>query len=233
MQGLFSEVNLIDVHHELLRNIVSLRVSEDLFDDLTDDHEAWAVAQQLESDTKPSLLTNDAPIIRRPFEEAEWNMAIAFPFQHSAQSRFSDGSYGVWYGGGDLETTVHETVYHWRNKLLSDAEGFLKPGVCIERRIYQVRCDAALINFKPVVKKYPDLIHPNDYNSSQAVGRKMHREGHPGLLTQSARCPGDVYAIFTPNVLSNPSHVCFMNYVTTSDGVEVQKELGKKWTVSS
>jgi hypothetical protein len=226
MTELFSQVSLIDIHRDLTRNIVSLRVSENLFDDLTDDVEAWQSAQQLELDTKPKLFTNDTPIIHRPFEESEWNMAIGFPFTHSIQSRYSDGSYGVWYGAGNLETTVHETVYHWRAKLLADAEGFLKPGVSIERKVYWVRCDAALIDLRPAVQKHPELIYPHDYTATQAIGRKMHHEGHPGLVTQSARCEGEVYAIFTPNVLSNARHTCFLTYITTDKGIEVQKTPG-------
>lgn len=230
MEALFSQVGLIDIHSDLTRNIVSLRVSENLFDDLTDDTDAWESAQQLESDTKPQLFTNQTPIIHRPFEESEWNMAIGFPFAHSAQSRYSDGSYGVWYGAADLETTVYETAHHWRTKLLSDAEGFLKPGVSIERKVYLVRCDSALIDLRPVVKKYPELIYPNDYAATHAIGRKIHHEGHPGLLTKSARYKkGEVYAVFTPNVLSDARPSCFLTYVTTSTGIEVQKAMGKAW----
>jgi hypothetical protein len=229
MDALFSKVGLADVHHDVLRNIVSLRVSEDLFDDLSDDHEAWVSAQQLELNTKPPIFTNNFPIIHRPFEEAEWNTAIGFPFMHTSISRYSDGTFGVWYGAGDLETTVHETAYHWRNKLLADAEGFLRPGVSVDRKVYQVRCDAALIDFRPIVSAHPDIVHPNDYTLTHAVGHKINREGHPGLVSESARCNGEVYAVFTPNVLSDVRHACFLTYITTQGGVEVQKESGKTW----
>jgi len=229
MEVLFSQVGLIDAHSDLSRNIVSLRVSENLFDDLTDDADAWQSAQQLELETKPNVFTNQPPIIYRPFQESEWNMAIGFPFLNSSQSRYSDGTYGVWYGAADLETTVCETVHHWRTKLLLDAEGFLKPGVSIERKVYLVRCDSALIDLRPVVQKFPELIYPEDYRATHAIGRKMHHEGHPGLVNKSARCKGDIYAIFNPDVLSNARHACFLTYITTDKGVEIQKTSGKKW----
>lgn len=230
MEKLFSHVGLTDIHSDLIGNIVSLRISENLFDDLTDDADAWESAQQLESETKPKIFTNQTPAIYRPFEESEWNMAIGFPFSHSAQSRYSDGSYGVWYGAADLETTVYETVHHWRTKLLSDAEGFLKPGVSIERKVYLVRCDSALIDFRPMVETHPQIIHPADYSATHAMGRKIYREGHPGLVTRSARYKdGDVYAVFTPDVLSDARHSCFLTYVTTSAGVQIQKMAGQAW----
>jgi len=229
MDGLFSHVGLIDIHRDLTRNIVSLRISEHLFDDLTDDVDAWQSAQQLELETKPKVFTKQTPVIHRPFEESEWNSVIGFPFLNSTQSRYSDGTYGVWYGADDLETTVCETVHHWRTKLLSDAEGFLKPGVSIERKVYLVCCDSALIDLRPLVQKFPEVCYPDDYTATYAIGRKMHHEGHPGLVSKSARCKGDIYAIFTPDVLSDARHACFLTYVTTDKGVEIQKTPGKKW----
>lgn len=233
MEGLFSQVGLIDIHSDLTRNIVSLRISENLFDDLTDDVDAWQSAQQLELETKPTVFTNETPVIYRPFQESEWNMAIGFPFLNSAQSRYSDGTYGVWYGADDLDTTVYETVHHWRAGLLSDAEGFLKPGVSLERKVYLVRCDSALIDLRPAVQKFPALIYPDDYTATHAIGRKMHHEGHPGLVSKSARCEGEIYAVFTPDVLSNARHTCFLTYITTDNGVEIQKIPGKKWMTLS
>jgi hypothetical protein len=228
VDSLFSSICLIDTHSDLTRNIVSLRVSENLFDDLTEDHEAWKAAQLLELETKPRLFGSNQPIIDRPFEEAEWNNAIGYPFQNSSESRFSDGTYGVWYGSDSIETTVYETAYHWQRGLLEDA-GFNKPGVVIERRIYLVQCDSALLDLRPLIESHPEILHPTDYTATHAIGRKIHREGHPGLVTQSARTKGEVYAIFTPKVLLNPRHSCYLTYVTTDDGVEIQRTPGTTW----
>ena len=229
MDALFSTLYLTDTHQNIARNIVSLRKSEDLFDDLTDDPEAWQAAQLLEMETKPKLFYSHQPIIDRPFEEAEWNAAIGYPFLNSSQSRFSDGSFGVWYGADSIETTVYETVFHWQNTLLNDA-GFNKPGVEIQRKIYMVQCDSLLIDLRPEIKSHPELLHPTDYSTTHSIGRKLHREGHPGLITKSARIAnGCVYAIFTPNVLSNPAHSCYLTYRTTATGVEIERAVGDIW----
>lgn len=228
MEALFSSLSLVDIHEDLTRNIVSLRVSENIFDDLSEDKESWESAQQLEMDTKPHLFESNQPVIYRPFEEAEWNTAIGYLFQNSSQSRFSDGSFGVWYGSDSLETTVYETVHHWRNGLLADA-GFTQSGIVIERKIYLVQCDSALIDLRPSIEKHPEILHPVDFTATHAIGGKIHREGHPGLVTKSARCNGEVYGIFTPNVLSNPRHTCYLTYTTTANGVEVKRNLGATW----
>lgn len=228
MGTLFSSVSLKDTHQDIIRNIVSLMVSENLFDDLTDDPEAWSEAQRLELETKPNFFNSSQPVIDRPFEEAEWNNAIDYPFKNSSQSRFSDGSFGVWYGADTIETTVYETIYHWQKKFLDDA-GFNKPGVVGERKIYLVQCDSALIDLRPAIMSYPEIVHPSDYTATHAIGSKIHRESHPGLITRSARTEGDIYAIFTPKVLSNPRHSCHLRYIITEKGVEVQKTPGKTW----
>jgi hypothetical protein len=229
--SLFSSLALVDIHQNLTRNIVSLRVSENLFDDLSDDPEAWHSAQLLELEAKPQLFNSHQPVIDRPFEEAEWNDAIGYPFQNAEQSRFSDGSFGVWYGADCIETTVHETVYHWQKGFLEDA-GFNMPGVEIQRRIYSVRCDSLLIDLRPTIKTHPEILHRSDYTATHAIGSKIHREGHPGLLTKSARAvQGDAVAIFTAKVLSNPIHTCYLTYITTENGVEIQRTPGITWMI--
>lgn len=230
MQALFSSLALADVHQDVTRNIVSLRVSRHLFDDLSDDPAAWSSAQQLELATKSQLFISSQPIIDRPFEEAEWNEAIAYPFQNSAKSRFSDGSFGVWYGADSIETSIHETVYHWQKGLLEDA-GFNRPGVEIQRRIYLVQCDSLLIDLRPCIVNHPEITHGSDYTTTHLIGSKLHREGHPGLITPSARSAGEVFAIFTPKVLSNPRHSCYLTYTTTAHGVEIQRTPGEVWMI--
>ena len=69
------------------------------------------------------------PAIHRPFEEAEWFNAIGWPFQHWQSSRYSDGSFGAWYGADSVEATVYETAYHWYHGLLADAEGYFRRAV--------------------------------------------------------------------------------------------------------
>ncbi|MDE2259393.1 MAG: RES family NAD+ phosphorylase [Betaproteobacteria bacterium] len=225
MENVFSRLCLSETHGYLVRNIVSLRVSEDLFDDLSGDRTHWESAIKLEIETKPKPFTSAIPIIDRPFEEALWNDAIDYPFKNWMRSRFSDGSFGVWYGGDTFDTTIYETAYHWRRQFLDDA-GFTQPGTKIDRMIFSVRCDAALVDFRLAAPEFPALIDPADYTLTHQIGSRLHKEGHPGLITKSARCSGDVYAILNPRVLSNPRQICYLTYTTTGRGVEVERDPG-------
>jgi hypothetical protein len=229
MNLLFAQLTLADVHRDVLRNIVSIRQSQDLFDDLTDDPAEWLLAQKVEDEVKPPPYRSRTPIIHRPFEDAEWFNAITWPFKNWQSSRFSDGSYGVWYGSDSVETTVFESAYHWYRGLLSDA-GYEREGVIAERKVFKVTCAAALLDFRNVAIEQPDLLHPSDYTIAQSVGSRIHREGHPGLLIQSVRRPaGENVAIFNPVVLSNPRHNCQLTYRLEGDQILVGKGPGATW----
>lgn len=233
MNSLFAHIKLADVQQDVARNIVSLRQSQDLFDDLTDDPAEWGLAQEVEDDVKPPLYSSRKPIIDRPFEDAQWFNAIEWPFKNWQTSRFSDGSFGVWYGSESVETTVYESAYHWYRGLLSDA-GFEQMAVIAEREVYWVACNAALLDFRQVTDIQPDLLHTSDYMFCQSVGSRIHREGHPGLLTHSVRRPaGEILAIFNPAVLSNPRHNCQLTYRLEGGQIVVEKQPGAIWITLS
>ena len=229
MSSLFAKAALADVHQDVMRNIISLHKSQDLFDDLSNDPAAWATAQRTEDAVKPSPYRSRSPVIDRPFEDAEWFNAIEWPFRHWQASRFSNGGYGVWYGSDSVETTVFESAYHWFRGLLHDA-GFERERVFGERKVYRVLCTAALLDFRPVTAELPELLHSTDYQFAQTAGARIHREGHPGLLIQSVRRPqGENYAVFNPAVLSNPRHDCRLTYRLDGGRIVVEKRRGMAW----
>lgn len=207
-----------------MRNIVSLRTSENLFDDLSDDADAQQAAVRLEIDTKPPHYTINTPIINRPYEEAAFIEAIDFPFLNWAKSRFSNGRFGIWYGADTITTSIYETVYHWR-RMLADA-GYDTEGSLIERKVWLVRCDSALVDFRPTVDEYPLLVNKVNYDFTQDVGSRLHHEGHPGLVSISARCKGDVYGILNRDVLSDPRNACYLSYRINNGHTEVEREPG-------
>lgn len=224
MEDLFSHLRLYDLHADLFRNIVSLRQSVNLFDDLSDSPTAQAIAVQLEIRFKPLTYESSQPIIHRPFEEALYNDAIGYPFTHWSESRYSDGSFGVWYGAREFNTSIHETVHHWRSGFLADAGLEHHEGIAIERRVHLVRADAALLDLRASADDFPALIDPDSYQFTHSVGRRIHHEGHPGLLTRSARCSGEVCAMFTPKVLTNPRVHAYLTYRIEQGKVRVYRQ---------
>ncbi len=204
MDGLFEHNR--DVDQPVVRNIVTLRESQDLFDDLTDTPEEQEVLIAAEMRIKSIA---EPGIIARGFH---YSTAIEYPFKTEPfmASRYGDGTYPVWYGSLDLDTTMHETAWHMRNELLC-IEG-LEQTVVRERSIYHIECRALLIDLSAKASEYPGLID-NDYAFSQQVGRRVQVEGHPGLLAPSARSPEGINTvIFRENVLSNPQLQCYLTY---------------------
>lgn len=230
MTEFFSSLTVVDTRRDLRRNIVSLRESRNLFDDLSADPAEQALAQQIESAVKPRQYHSPTPVIHRPFEEAEWFDAIGWPFQHWQGSRYSDGSFGAWYGADSVEASVYETAYHWFHGLLLDAEGYTDEAVAIERKVYNVACAALVLDLRPRVGEFPALLHKTDYAFTQQVGARLRREGHPGLVTPSARYPeGLVYVVFNPAVLSSPRVNCLLTYRLKGGHILVERRPGRTW----
>jgi hypothetical protein len=228
MEKFFHGLKLTGIKDDLARNIVSLRHSENLFDDLSDNPDDWNIAIRWEQTSKSPRFTSSQPVIDRPFEQAEWDSAIGYPFTHWMESRFSNGNFGVWYGATNIETTVYETAYHWIKKLLADA-GFVHNDVRIQRKVYWVKCQAALIDLRAAVQDYPALIDPENYAFTQQIGARLHRERHPGWITRSARCDGDAVGILNASLLSEPRQACFLTYIIDGDKIRIEKQKGKKW----
>lgn len=213
-----------DFDGDAYRNIVSLRKSEDLFDDLTGgDGSMSGIAVEAEARVKSHIPLG---LLERGFH---YTTSIAYPFEHEPylKTRYGDGSYGVWYGSLALDTTIHETAYHMV-KEESGIEGNRKP-VYRERAVYLVRCKALLIDLSGKEAEYPALVGP-DYGFTRQIGERLHREGHPGLLAPSARHrEGTNLVALSPRVLSNPRHHCYLAYTCdpVRRSVTVERTAGK------
>lgn len=228
-RSILARAALADLHGVWHRNIVAPRAARALFDDLSDDPAAWTIAERMTQRGRPLVYQSNTPIIDRPFEDAAWSSAIGWPFRHWQASRFSDGSYGVWYGSESIETTIYESAYHWVRRLLRDA-GFEREEVAIERAVFTVACDGALIDLRSTTTAHPDLLHPSDYTLTHTVGARLHREGHPGLVIQSVRRPaGENIAVFNPVVLSDPQSVGPLTYRWREGAIEVERGTGTRW----
>jgi len=140
-EGLVRQV--VDFRGDLVRNIKGIRVSQDLFDDLAQDAADREVAIAAEGATR---IPSAAPLVTRPFD---YGAVVTYPFApyNWQATRYSDGlEYGVWYGALELETTVHETVYHW-HRFVTDSFS-TQQEIVGERRVFQVRCEAILIDLR-------------------------------------------------------------------------------------
>lgn len=198
----------IDFHGDLVRNIPGIRESQNLFDDLSPDAADWDIAIAAEGAER---IPTAAALISRPFD---YGTVISYTFDASRwhATRFSDGStYGVWYGSIEVETTVFETAWHWYQFVL-DSFPVEDRDIFSERRLFDVRCDALLIDLRGREAAYPDLISRTSYAFTHQVGRYVHQQDLNGLLTRSARCDGTNAVVFKAERLSNVRDRRFLTY---------------------
>jgi hypothetical protein len=213
-----------DFGGKAFRNIVSLRESEDLFDDLADgDSSMSAIAAEAEAKVKAHIPLG---LIERGFH---YTTSITYPFEHESylKTRYGNGSYGVWYGSLALKTTIHETAFHMV-KEESGIEGNRGP-IHRERAVYRIRCRALLIDLSGKEAEFPALVGP-DYGFTQQIGERLRREGHPGLLAPSARHRGGINLVaLTPRILSDPRLFCYLTYTCDPAArvVTVERTVGK------
>jgi hypothetical protein len=217
----------VDYHDDLVRNIKGIRTTQALFDDISDDARDNDVAVEAEASGR---IPSSAPLITRPFD---YGAVISYPFvpYNWHETRFADGlDYGVWYGSHDIETTVCESVYHWR-RFLADSFSTEDRMIVGERRVFTVRCDGILIDLRGKERAHPKLIDRLSYAYTQGVGRYLHHQGQNGLLVRSARSKGINAAVLRSVCLSNVRDKCHLTYVTnpTQDLVTVERQRGRVW----
>jgi len=212
---------------DLVRNIKTIRASQNLFDDLSADPADWAAAITAEAEER---IPTAASVITRPFD---YGTVVSYSFDpaHWQATRFGDGTrYGVWYGALDVETTVYETVFHWHRFLMDSFAGEDRE-VVGERRVYDVRCEALLIDLRGKERRHPDLVHRTSYAATQRLGAFLHAQGSNGLLVRSARGKGVNGAIFRRERLSNVRERMLLGYRCNParDHCTVEREPGRAW----
>lgn len=217
----------VDFAGDLVRNIKGIRISQNLFDDLSSDPVDQAVAIAAEGETSVSTVT---AVVTRPFD---YGTVISWSFDpsHWVATRFGDGRrFGVWYGSTELETTVRETVYHW-HRFVMDSFPTEDRVIGVDRRVCDVRAEATLVDLRGCEVDTPALVSRSSYVLTQRVGAFAHGRGDAGLIARSARGDGTNVAMLDRTRLSDVRERCFLTYRCNprEDSVEVQRTPGRRW----
>jgi len=195
--------DLIQYDDNTYRNIIGLGVDVEpaYFDDLSDDLNDCLEANHLAEENPTQPLTQE----KLYFNAIDY----VFRLKHWMNSRFGDGSFPVWYASTQLETTFHETVYHWRQSILFDANFHTRAEpIYSARTVFNVWCHSNLVDLRSKSTDYHFLVDPdtNQYKHTQKVGKELYSEGFPGLITGSARLSGAAnIAMFYKKALDKPN----------------------------
>jgi hypothetical protein len=163
------------------------------------------IAYAIESLTNDRLRAQAGELYRVPKED--WltgpNASVVMAaFTHiGRESRFSNGSYGVYYAALDEDTAVAETVFHAERFLRETAE----PATELERRCYVGKVLEPLDDLRGPSFKHlrdPDLA---TYPTCQAFAAERRSASSWGLSYRSARrAGGECIAAFRTRAVSLP-----------------------------
>lgn len=201
--------------------IISSRHSPiDVFERVADPAD-WDSLYAIESLTNPRVRQEWGDVSIVPAAErvsgtgASWVMAA---FTHLGKpSRFTDGTYGVYYAARALETAVRETAYHFGRFLLQTHE---PAGTLTDMR--------TLVSQK-LEERFHDLragfpsLHQQSYEAPQKAGAKLRRSSSNGVLYKSVRHrpSGECLAVFRPKAIPIPIQGPALQY--HFDGVRIDR----------
>ncbi len=142
----------------------------------------------------------------------------AFTHLNPQGSRFTDGTYGVYYAAIDIDTAIAETCFHRARFLAATQE----PPIEIDMRSYASDLEASLHDIRNMQDSIPEVYttDPDNYAPAQSLAREIREKDSSGILYNSVRKDGgECVAIFRPRVLSPVRHGAHYCYVW--DGKEI------------
>ena len=130
---------------------------------------------------------------------------IMAPFTHlnPEGSRFSDGSYGVYYAAESLATAIAEVSHHRARFLARTAE----PEIDLDLRWIQADLRQPAVHDirspSPTEADFSALHDPDHYGASQLLGRALRSQASLALAYNSVRrAGGQCVAVFVPRALA-------------------------------
>jgi hypothetical protein len=149
------------------------------------------------------------PPEERQFGNGSGPIMAAFSHLNPSGSRFSDGSYGVFYCTRKRDTAIAETRYH--QTLFMQATN--EPPMRLQMRLYTVEAKGRVTDLRKTSQTEPRIVDPDSYGFSQGIGRALHDEGASGILYPSVRhAGGQCLAAFKTTLLKNCLHAAYLEY---------------------
>lgn len=205
------------------RIIPSVYPPVNFFGDLVDPSEMEAL-WEIESLTNERLRQQAGDIFLVPAEDrvaGPGSSVVMAAFTHISAhrpSRFTDGSFGIYYASLLQETAIRETVYHREQFLSSTNEESCE----LTMRLYEGKIIKPLHDIRN--NKFNHLLNPHHYLTSQQFGQKLRNLKSWGLIYNSVRHNGGhCIAAFRPPAISIPIQLSHLRYIW--DGKKITEVL--------
>tara|TARA_R110000868_G_scaffold407602_2_gene689226 strand:+ start:580 stop:1263 length:684 start_codon:yes stop_codon:yes gene_type:complete len=201
-------VGLQSVKH--YRIIPSVYPSINFFEDLVDPDE-MEMLWEIESLTNGRLRQETGDIFLVAPEDrvgGQGSSVVMAAFTHVGRpSRFTDGSYGVYYASFSQKTAICETVYHREQFLAATAEAPCE----LAMRLY----DSKIIKPMHDIRNqcYERYHHPQRYHESQHFAKALRDNKSWGIVYHSVRDQaGQCVAVLRPKAITMPNPVAHLRY---------------------
>lgn len=149
------------------------------------------------------------PRERRRFGPGSGPIMAAFTHVNVDGSRFSDGSYGVFYAARERATAIAETRYHHGRFLLATAQ----PPMHLPMRLYHVAIDARLHDLRLRTPAFEACHDAGSYTAARALARLLRAAGSDGVVYRSVRHEGgQCVGLFDPLGARDCLHAAYLLY---------------------
>ncbi|WP_298722377.1 RES family NAD+ phosphorylase [uncultured Ferrovibrio sp.] len=201
-----------------------------LFERVTEPDDLEAIFE-LESLTNPRLRDEAGEIRLVPQEDRISGpgtsvIMAAFTHLNPDGSRFTDGTYGVFYAANNLDTAIAETRYHRERFMRATAQAHME----LDMRVYLVDLAGELHDLRGQKATYPLVYRKDNYAAAQHLAKVARKGGSNGIVYDSVRCDGgECVAVFRPPLLSNARqerHLCYVWDGARITTVYEKRELG-------
>jgi hypothetical protein len=165
-----------------------------VFGRLTADGAETAILEEAEteSNARIQLFGPEDALVKAPF---------AYP--HPDGSRFSDGSFGVWFGAVEQETAFAEMAWHRTRSLVYTAA----PAMVLQYRMIRAEVTGDLADIRGMAEVMPEVYDPVDYLASRRFAVQVRQEGGEGVAFDSVRRrAGTCLGLFVPTAIRNCQH---------------------------
>ena len=187
--------------HRIIRTVYP---TVHLFEDIADPAD-WDKIARAEARSNPRLrdeIGNLAlvPVHRRVSGSTATLVMGAFTHASPLRpSRFSDGSFGVWYCGDRFEVALAETAYHFEEFMRATRE----PAADADFRELYCAISGSVHDLRKADPEH--TLVPGDWSAGQRLGRRVRNEDLDGVVYPSVRTRAGMAAgLFWPNCVTLP-----------------------------
>lgn len=140
------------------------------------------------------------------------------PFVYPSPSRFSDGSFGVFYAGLEEATAIAEVAYHRDRFLAATGQG----PMVLQHQVLRAQASGRLADIRSRRDRLPELYDPDParYGAPQAWAAAFRADGGEGIAYSSVRRDGGACcALFRPRLVARCRILRPLHYVWNGERI--------------